>query len=65
MLLIVTLNGLYWRLRHLASEYHCAQLLAAPEPLTQNIQAMRLHPVKAIVYRYKEQESQENMRFDY
>jgi hypothetical protein len=46
-------------------EYRCAQLLAAPEPLTQNIQAMQLHPVKAIVYRYKEQESQENMRFDY
>jgi hypothetical protein len=62
-LLIVTLNDLYWKLRHLALEYRCVLLLAVPEPLTQNIQATQLHPVKAKVYRSKEQKSLEYMRF--
>ena len=61
--LIVTLNDLYWKLRHLALEYRCVQLLAVPELLTQNIQAMQLHPVKDKVYRSKEQKSLEYMIF--
>lgn len=41
---IITLNDLCWRLRHLALGYHGVQLLAAPEPWTQSTQAMQPHP---------------------